>query len=498
MTLGWAQAVTATAYDDSNNALPAAAITWSSSNSQVVSVSSTGTGARLLATSVGTATITATARGGAQATTTVQVVIGDTLVWDTFSGPDGTSLASHAPDANAIGSGWVLAGGAAALSANTARAVAQSNASAVAYATVGSGATDVRLAANWIAQGATPWSGFVLRWSDADNFLFGGYNALTSELAVYRVRGGSWTRLVGAPVAVSAGSTHQLEMAAVGPSLKLYWDGTLMLDTSDGYNIGVLRHGIAWAPGVDALSAYDTFRLTGVAAAPPPSPPTPTPSPAPDDGSSSAPQAPSAPTVVSGSVSSAPSSPPRPSSMQSSVSGSTVLLQWAPPSGFAPAGYILEAGTASGLADQASFELPPTSTSYVVEGVVPGVYFVRVRARAADGQISAASNETIATVGMDAPVCSAAASAPTDVSFAVDGSTVWLTWTPADRAVSYVVEAGSAPGLSNIAYIETQSDAAIYTSYGVDPGTYHVRIRAKNECGAASEPSSDVVIQVGR
>lgn len=75
--------------------------------------------------------------------------------------------------------------------------------------------------------------------------------------------------------------------------------------------------------------------------------------------------------------------PPAPAFLGGSAAGATVALAWAPP----PAGvtgHVIEAGTASGLADLGAFAISATP-SFIATGVPPGVYVVRVRATNAAG-----------------------------------------------------------------------------------------------------------------
>ena len=84
-------------------------------------------------------------------------------------------------------------------------------------------------------------------------------------------------------------------------------------------------------------------------------------------------------------------------------------------------------------------------------------------------------------------------SAPGGLASSVSGSTVTLAWTGSTGATSYVIEAGSAAGGSNLAVLETGPTS--FTTAAPN-GTYYVRVRAKTGCGA-SAPSNEVVVVVG-
>jgi hypothetical protein len=86
--------------------------------------------------------------------------------------------------------------------------------------------------------------------------------------------------------------------------------------------------------------------------------------------------------------------PGQPQSLTASVSGRTVALSWLPPgAGGAPASYVVEAGSAPGLANLAT--VPVIGTSFVAPGVPPGTYYVRVRAVNATGPGAPTADVTI-------------------------------------------------------------------------------------------------------
>jgi len=187
--------------------------------------------------------------------------------------------------------------------------------------------------------------------------------------------------------------------------------------------------------------------------------------------------------------------PDAPTGLVSTVTGSTVVLRWVAPATYPTASYVIEAGSGSGLTDLASFDTGNVLSTYTASSVPQGVYFVRVRARTSSGLASAATNEAIITVGAES--CPAS-QPPSGLSAVVDGSTVALNWRAASTGGSYVIEAGSVPGASDLASFDTQSPATSYTAFGVGNGTYYVRLRGTNSCGARSTASNEILVNVRR
>src|SRR5262249_48806476 len=122
-----------------------------------------------------------------------------------------------------------------------------------------------------------------------------------------------------------------------------------------------------------------------------------------------------------------------------------------------------------------------------------GVYYIRVRA--ANGTlISGPSNEIVVAVGA---ACTSPLP-PSALSAAVSGTSVSLTWSAPPAAcqpTSYVVQAGSAAGVSDLANFSTGSAVTFFSAAGVASGTYYVRVRAAYG-GALSDPSNEVVVRV--
>jgi predicted phage tail protein len=70
---------------------------------------------------------------------------------------------------------------------------------------------------------------------------------------------------------------------------------------------------------------------------------------------------------------------------------------------------------------------------------------------------------------------------------------VSLGWRAVAGATSYLVEAGSSRGASNLGVFNVGNTTSLVT--GVPPGVYYVRIRAVNGNGV-SGPSNEVAVQV--
>jgi endonuclease/exonuclease/phosphatase family metal-dependent hydrolase len=174
--------------------------------------------------------------------------------------------------------------------------------------------------------------------------------------------------------------------------------------------------------------------------------------------------------------------PPSPSNLSAFVAGSSVTLTWTAPPG-AVTGYRIKAGTAPGLSNAANTVLGPM-TSLSVSGVLPGTYYVRVHALAADGE-GTASNEVAVIVGGDSAGggCTAA-SGPRNLTAHVVGSSVAFSWSPAEcGAARYIVYAGSSPGARDLAAIDVGTQSRFAAS--APPGVYYVHVVAVSAYGSA-------------
>jgi len=183
--------------------------------------------------------------------------------------------------------------------------------------------------------------------------------------------------------------------------------------------------------------------------------------------------------------------PGPPQHLAASVVRNRVTFTWqAPPSAEVEpvTGYRLEAGYGPG---QTIAVLPAGNTlSFTVFTAPDGVFFARLRAQTAAGW-SAPSNEVQFATGQAAPPF-----APRSLLATVQGPAVSLAWTenPEGPAiVGYQVQAGTAPGLSNVGVAPLPPTIRTFSA-AAPPGTYYVRIVAVNAAGVSVASNEAVVV----
>jgi glucose/arabinose dehydrogenase len=181
--------------------------------------------------------------------------------------------------------------------------------------------------------------------------------------------------------------------------------------------------------------------------------------------------------------------PSGPANLTQQISGRSVTLAWSGVAGATQ--YRIEAGSRPGATDLAVVDTGSAQTTFTANGVGDGVYYVRVRALAGASS-SAPSNEVIVAIG--GGPCTAVPAAPAGLVASVSGRFVALNWAASGTITSIALEAGFTPGASTAALIVLDASARAYST-PAPPGTYFVRVRASNACGA-SAPSNEVVVAV--
>ena len=187
--------------------------------------------------------------------------------------------------------------------------------------------------------------------------------------------------------------------------------------------------------------------------------------------------------IVSGSL------PGAPSGLSATVTvPQIVTLNWSAPATGGPiSSYIIEAGTAPGLANLVNAPTNSTQTSAGFGGVPTGTYYVRIRAQNSLGT-SAPSNEV--QVAVTCPV----SPPPLSLAYTKSAGIVTLTWQPPVQGpgpTAYRLVVGSAPGLENLLVLDV---GPTFSATGTaPPGTYYARVKSLNPCGV-SGPSNEVTV----
>jgi hypothetical protein len=114
-------------------------------------------------------------------------------------------------------------------------------------------------------------------------------------------------------------------------------------------------------------------------------------------------------------------------------------------------------------------------------------------------RVSIISGQELSRTAVGACVKAAFAASPAPPSLNTPAisptRTVRLTWDRSPALIAgFVVEAGSAPGLSNLGTFPVTNGTTL-TVPNVPPGTYYVRVRAWNYIGA-SAPSNEIIVAV--
>jgi hypothetical protein len=174
--------------------------------------------------------------------------------------------------------------------------------------------------------------------------------------------------------------------------------------------------------------------------------------------------------------------PTAPSNLTATVNGLNVTLSWTA-SANSPTNYLLQAGYAPGQTDLQAFV---GSTTSVSASAGPGTYYVRAIAFSNEGG-SAPSNEVVFTLSAG---CSPP-SAPLNLRAMMRGTEAFLFWRrpSAGSASDYIVQAGGAPGQTNLQAPTT----ATAINAVVSSGTYFARVAANSPCGT-SPVSNEVTV----
>lgn len=178
--------------------------------------------------------------------------------------------------------------------------------------------------------------------------------------------------------------------------------------------------------------------------------------------------------------------PGAPTGLTASFAGRTIAIAWtAPTSGDPVTTYLLEVGSAPGLANLLVVPMG-AGLSFAAPGVPDGTYWLRVRGTNAAG-VGVPSQDLGVVMGV-AGGCVGLPYAPVLQTPSISGGHLSLSWdAPGGTVVplSYVLYAGSAPGRSDIVAFDLGSSATTFAAVA-PPGTYFLRVAGRSACGVGA------------
>ena len=160
------------------------------------------------------------------------------------------------------------------------------------------------------------------------------------------------------------------------------------------------------------------------------------------------------------------------------MDGTTVTLAWRAEGSLDVIEYLVEVGSTPGGSD--IYNAPVGTQTSVSATVSSGSYFARVRART-PGDSSVLSNEVGFAVGESG--CSAMPKTPREPSGSIAAGVATLRWKHAGGATSFIVQAGTAPGRSNLFNGDVGSTRTVTANVPVGLPIY-ARVIAVNACAA--------------
>jgi len=167
------------------------------------------------------------------------------LLYDTFSGTNGTLLQDHTPD---IGPAWTkIEGGVlnAVIQDGYCQAASTSSSTAMSYIR-DAGSANVTISADMTMMAVTSGQHYMellLRAVDSNNYISGKlFDLATNNLAIVKHEGGSDTIIASVTFAITAATVYHFSLTASGSSISLDVNGTVVSGSS-AFNSTVTTHG---------------------------------------------------------------------------------------------------------------------------------------------------------------------------------------------------------------------------------------------------------------
>ena len=165
-------------------------------------------------------------------------------VSDTFTGPNGMALTSHAPDVGVAGAPWqflegpatpVLYDGAVKLSVTSGPYIVTA---------IDSGRSDASVSVDVIPGEGSSHGGLILR-SSANGQNFFAVWCRNDQVRMLRRENGKWYDVaITPPFAIANGIRHRLEARLSASTIQVYWDGAFQFQHVSSFQQTSTRHGM--------------------------------------------------------------------------------------------------------------------------------------------------------------------------------------------------------------------------------------------------------------
>jgi hypothetical protein len=122
-----------------------------------------------------------------------------------------------------------------------------------------SGAANVKIGVDYLVGSGAGMGAIVFRMIDANNHLL--LTTYANELQVYRRQAGTYVLLDARalPAGLVPGTTHHLEVRAVGNAIEGWWDNVRILQLTESFQQFATRHGVDFNSAYDSSAQYDNF-----------------------------------------------------------------------------------------------------------------------------------------------------------------------------------------------------------------------------------------------
>jgi hypothetical protein len=183
--------------------------------------------------------------------------------------------------------------------------------------------------------------------------------------------------------------------------------------------------------------------------------------------------------------------PTAPTNLTANATSSSVALTWGAASDNRGVDhYDVYRGTSSGFTPGAANRIgQPTGTSFTNSGLAPGVYYYKVAAEDAAGNIGPASNEVSGLVDASPPTAPSALTATGGIGRA---DLSWQASTDDVGVAQYDVHRGTSSGFTpTTANRVAQPTGTTYADTGLTPGTYYYKVLAEDVAGKIGPASNE-------